>query len=94
MIAETLTAHREYAGPAAAAELAHHWHAAGEESAALGASLPAADEAERMHAYGEAHRHVERALALCDRVDAPEGASGADRVELLMRASRLADFFR
>ncbi|MBV8987216.1 MAG: AAA family ATPase [Solirubrobacterales bacterium] len=91
-IAETLTAHREYAGPAAAAELAHHWHAAGEESAALAASLPAADEAERMRAYGEAHGHVERALALWDRVDAPGDASGTDRVELLLRASKLAEF--
>jgi len=91
-IAETLTAHREYAGPAAAAELAHHWQAAGEDSAALAASLPAADEAERMHAYGEALGHLERALALWDLVDAPEQASGASRAELLLRASQLADF--
>jgi DNA-binding CsgD family transcriptional regulator/tetratricopeptide (TPR) repeat protein len=91
-VAETLAEHREYAGPAAAAELAHHWHAAGEPRAALAASLSAADEAERMHAYEEALGHVDRSLELWDRVEASAEASGADRVELLLRASKLADF--
>ena len=31
-----------------------------------------------MHAYGEALRHVDRALELWDQVDAPEEASGTD----------------
>src|SRR6202042_2594774 len=53
-------------------------------------SLLAADEAERMHAYGEALGHVDRALELWDQVDAPEEASGTDRVDLLLRGSRLA----
>ncbi len=83
-IAETLAAHPEYAGLAAAAELAHHWQAAGEERAALAATVPAADEAERMHAYDEALGLVDRALALWDRVEGPEEAAGTDRVELLM----------
>ncbi|HEX4283098.1 MAG TPA: AAA family ATPase [Solirubrobacteraceae bacterium] len=89
-IAETLGTHREYAGPSAAAELAHHWHAAGEARAALTASVPAAEEAERMHAYGEALRHVDRALELWDQVDAPEEGAGLDRVDLLLRGSELA----
>ena len=89
-IAVTLGAHREYAGPSAAAELAHHWHAAGERRAALTASVLAAAEAERMHAYGEALRHVDRALELWDQVEGPERASGSDRVDLLLRGSELA----
>ena len=89
-IAETLGMHREYAGPSAAAELAHHWYAAGEGRAALTASVPAVEEAERMHAYGEALRHVDRALELWDQVNAPEEASGTDRVDLLPRGSELA----
>jgi DNA-binding CsgD family transcriptional regulator len=91
-IAETLAAHREYAGPAAAAELAHHWHAAGERGAALSASLEAVDEAQRMHAYGEALAHVERVLSLWDEVEDPAAVAGADRVELLLRGSQLADW--
>ena len=89
-IAEKLGMHREYAGPSAAAELAHHWYAAGEGRAALTASVPAVEEAERMHAYGEALRHVDRALEVWDQVDAPEEASGTDRVDLLLRGSELA----
>src|SRR5579871_223599 len=44
-IAETLDVHREYAGTSAAAELAYHWLAAGEQLAALDASAQAATEA-------------------------------------------------
>jgi len=91
-IAQTLAAHPEYAGSAPAAELAHHWQAAGEERAALAATVPAAEEAERMHAYDEALRHVDRALTLWNRVDAPEDATRTDRVELLLRGSTLAEF--
>ena len=91
-IAETLGAHREYAGPTAAAELAHHWHAAGEPGAALAASLEATEEAQRMHAYGEALDHVERASSLWDQVEDPVAVAGTDRVELLLRGSELADW--
>jgi ATP/maltotriose-dependent transcriptional regulator MalT len=58
----------------------------------LAASLSAADEAERMHAYDEALGHVDRSLELWQRVEAPWEASGSDQVELLLRASKLADF--
>jgi DNA-binding CsgD family transcriptional regulator/tetratricopeptide (TPR) repeat protein len=91
-IAKTLAAHREYAGAAPAAELAHHWQAAGDGRQALAATLPAAEEAERMHANDEALGHVDRALALWDRVEAPEDAAGTDRVDLLLRGSALAEF--
>ena len=91
-IAETLGAHREYAGPTAAAELAHHWHAAGERGAALAASLEAVGEAQRMHAYGEALDHVERALSLWDQVQNPAAVARTDRVELMLRSSQLADW--
>lgn len=91
-IAKTLEAHREYAGAGAAAELAHHWLAAGDVDAGFGASLSAADEAERMHAYDEACRHVRRALELWDGVAASKDEFGFDRIDLLLRASGLADF--
>ena len=64
-IAAALDAHREYAVAGAAAELAYHWLAAGEERAALGASVEAASEAAAMHAHRggrEAHRSGARAL--------------------------------
>lgn len=91
-IAETLGAHREYAGTGAMAELVHHWYAAGDASAALAVSVPAVDEAERMHAYGEALGHLDRALALWDRVDSPREVAGCDRIELLLHGSLLAEW--
>jgi class 3 adenylate cyclase/tetratricopeptide (TPR) repeat protein len=90
--AETLAAHPELATAGPAAELAHHWFAAGELTRALGASLHAAGEAERMNAYSEAVGHVERVLAIWDRVEAPEELAGTTQVELLIRASRLAEW--
>jgi DNA-binding CsgD family transcriptional regulator len=92
VIAETLGAHPDYAGPTAAAELAYHWHAAGDLSSAFAASLPAADEAERMHAYDESYGHVKRALELWDRLEATEDGIAFDRIGLLLRASQLADY--
>jgi DNA-binding CsgD family transcriptional regulator len=91
-IAATLDAHREYAGEAPAAELAYHWLAAGEERAALAASVEAASEAEGMHALGEAVGHIDRVLGLWERVAGPEDAACCDKFELLIRGSELADF--
>ena len=90
--AETLAAHPELATAGPAAELAHHWYAAGELTGALGASIHAAGEAERMNAYSEAVGHVERVLAVWDRVEAPEELAGTTQVELLIRGSRLAEW--
>lgn len=90
-IAETLSAHPGYAVAGAAAELAYHWHAAGDERAALSASVEAASEAVVMHAHGEALRHVERALEVWDRVEIAEAQLAFDRIELLLRGSKYAD---
>ncbi len=92
-IAETLNAHPLYAGhgAAAAAELAHHWQAAGELPAALAALVRASSEAERMHAYPEALRHLRHGLELWAAVPDPQRAAGADRVQLLIHASEMAE---
>ncbi len=91
-IAETLSANPDLATTGAAAELAYHWHAAGELPAALTASVEAAKETQSMYAYEESLRHTERALALWDHVEDPEGLTGVDRVELLMRGSQAANW--
>jgi DNA-binding CsgD family transcriptional regulator len=71
-----------------AAELAHHWYAAGELPASLAASLDAGAAAERLYAFGEAGLHYERALAIWDRVDPAEPR--IDRLEVLRRAGDAA----
>ncbi|MBV9311069.1 MAG: AAA family ATPase, partial [Solirubrobacterales bacterium] len=91
-IAQALTANPDLATSSAAAELAYHWLASGDLPAALRASVQAAVEAERMYAYQEATRHVERALSLWGRVENPEPIAGSDRFELLMRGSQLAEW--
>jgi ATP/maltotriose-dependent transcriptional regulator MalT len=88
-IAESMSERPELGG--AAAELAHHWQAAGELPSALAASVLAAEEAARMNAHHEALGHLERALSLWDRVPDPPAIAGADRVELLVRASEMAE---
>lgn len=91
-IAEMLATSPELATVGASAELAHHWHAAGELPAALAASLQASAEAERMNAYDEAARHVERALAIWDRVQEPDRIAGMGRAQLLIRGSQMAEW--
>jgi len=76
------------AGAGAPAELAHHWHAAGELAAALAASLEAAAAAEALHAPGEALLHYERALEIWDRVDDPPAEPS--RLEVTRRAAEAA----
>jgi DNA-binding CsgD family transcriptional regulator/tetratricopeptide (TPR) repeat protein len=72
------------AGSAAgvAAELAHHWDAAGDQAEALAASLVAARAAEEGLAPAEAHAHYERALR--------HWSSSVDLDELLERAAEAA----
>jgi DNA-binding CsgD family transcriptional regulator/tetratricopeptide (TPR) repeat protein len=72
------------------AQAAHHWMAAGDQRAALAAAVRAADAAERVDAYAEAHALLERALALWGHVDDPEALVGATRVEVLLRAADAA----
>lgn len=92
MTAEALEAHPELFGANAAAELAHHWVAAGEERAGLRTSLEAATEAAAMHAYDEGARHIKRALELWDRLAAHGEEFDLDRIDLLLQASELADY--
>jgi DNA-binding CsgD family transcriptional regulator/tetratricopeptide (TPR) repeat protein len=72
------------------AQAAHHWMKAGDQRAALAAAVRAADAAERVDAYAEAHALLERALGLWGHVDDPEELVGATRVEVLLRAADAA----
>jgi predicted ATPase len=76
---------------AGAAELAHHWAAAGEWSAALPASLDTAAAAEELFALGEARLHYEHALQIWDRADPVASGVDLERVEILRRAAVAAD---
>ncbi len=71
----------------AAAEIAHHWAAAGEAEAALSTSITAGEEAARVYALQEARRHYDRVLDLWDRVRDPEGVTGMSRSIVLARAA-------
>ncbi|HEY4276699.1 MAG TPA: AAA family ATPase [Conexibacter sp.] len=74
-----------------AAEVAHHWLHAGDQPAALAASLRAASAAERVNAFGEAAALLERALELWERVPEEQHPAGCNRVDLLARAAHAAD---
>ncbi|GAB3842890.1 hypothetical protein GCM10029963_16680 [Micromonospora andamanensis] len=89
--AERAVLHRRYAealttAPAELhqARLAHHWRLAGEPERALPAAVAAAEEAERLYGYAEAHRHWSVA------VQSAEGLPGVDRADLLGRAAEAA----
>jgi DNA-binding CsgD family transcriptional regulator/tetratricopeptide (TPR) repeat protein len=88
-LARALEARAERAGLGVylAAAIAHHYASAGDQPAALRASVRAADAAESVHAYGQAADLLERAVGLFDRVADPEAVAGADRTELLARAA-------
>jgi DNA-binding CsgD family transcriptional regulator/tetratricopeptide (TPR) repeat protein len=72
------------------ARLAHHWSAAGDYDAALGAAVRAGFAAERAVAVPEAHRYLEWSVRLWDRAVDPIAATGCDRGELLARAADAA----
>jgi DNA-binding CsgD family transcriptional regulator/tetratricopeptide (TPR) repeat protein len=74
----------------AAGELAVHFAEAGIAAEAHDRSIAAADAAEAVHAYADAHRHLERALDLEARLPAA-AADTAARVELRSRAADDAD---
>jgi predicted ATPase len=71
------------------AELAHHWHAAGELDRALPASVRAGEEAARVYAYPEALRQFQRALELWERVT-PAARVNLDPVETSASAGAAA----
>ncbi len=72
------------------ARLAHHWAAAGEFDAALGAAVRAGRAAEVAFAVPEAHRYLEWSVRLWDRAADPEAAAGCDRGDLLAGAADAA----
>ncbi|HEY7622399.1 MAG TPA: AAA family ATPase [Solirubrobacteraceae bacterium] len=74
------------------AAIAHHYASAGDQPAALRASVLAAGAAEGVHAYAQAAALLERAVELFDRVPDPETVAGVDRATLLGRAA--ADHLR
>ncbi len=80
-------AERDGLGVYLSAAIAHHYASAGDQPAALRASVLAADAAEGVHAFGQAAALLERAVELFDRVPDPEAVAGSDRVTLLGRAA-------
>jgi DNA-binding CsgD family transcriptional regulator len=73
------------------AELAMHYHAAHDLPRALAASVEAGLAAERVFAYREAMRHLERAVEIWQRVpDAPERA-GMPLADVLRHAATVAN---
>jgi DNA-binding NarL/FixJ family response regulator len=74
----------------AAAELAHHWDAAGKPAEALVASLAAAAAAEDGLAPAEAHAHYERALRCWADVADPARLASVGLDTLLERAAEAA----
>ena len=78
--------------PGTAAELAQHCLASHDIPGAFAASVRAGEEAERLGAPAEAHRHYDQALALWERVAEPEKTAGMARGKLgLMSATTAAD---
>ena len=73
-----------------AAELAYHSFAAHDVARALEASILAAEEAEGVRAFGDAHAHFERALEIWESVPDAESRTGLDRIGVLERAARSA----
>ncbi len=74
----------------AAAELAHHYHEAGLATEAYTHSIRAAGASEAVHAYADAHHHLERALALEPRLPTGTDDDGR-RVSLRRQAADDAD---
>ena len=78
--------------PGTAAELAQHCLASHDIPGAFAASVQAGEEAERLGAPAEAHRHYDQALALWERVAEPEKTARMARGKLgLLSATTAAD---
>jgi DNA-binding CsgD family transcriptional regulator/DNA polymerase III delta prime subunit len=76
--------------PGTAAELAHHSLASHDIPGAFAASVAAGQEADRLAAPAEAHRHYDQALSLWERVEEPEKLSGMGRGKLAFRSANSA----
>jgi DNA-binding CsgD family transcriptional regulator len=82
-LAELISNERRLAEvPGSAAELALHSLASHDIPGAFGASVQAGEEAWRMAAPAEAHRHFDQGLSLWERVSEPEKLSGMSRAKL------------
>ena len=91
-MASLLSDEQRLAVPGTAAELAQHCLASHDIPGAFAASVRAGQEAERLGAPAEAHRHFDQALALWDRVAEPEKTAGMARGKLgLLSATNAAD---
>jgi DNA-binding CsgD family transcriptional regulator/tetratricopeptide (TPR) repeat protein len=85
LLAELLSDERRLAEVAgSAAELAYHSLASHDIPGAFAASVLAGQEAERLAAPAEAHRHYDLALSLWDRVTDPEKLGGVERGDLAL----------
>ncbi len=73
--------------PGTAAELAQHCLASHDIPGAFAASVRAGEEAERLGAPAEAHRHYDQALALWERVSEPEETAGMARGKLGLKSA-------
>jgi DNA-binding CsgD family transcriptional regulator len=76
--------------PGAAAELAHHSMASHDIPGAFAASVLAGNEAERLGAPAEAHRHYDLALELWVRVEAAERIASMTRGKLGLKSALAA----
>jgi DNA-binding CsgD family transcriptional regulator/tetratricopeptide (TPR) repeat protein len=74
-------------GPGIAAELAYHSLTGHDIPGALAASVRAGEEAERIGAPAEAHRHYDQALELWDRAAGAETLAGMSRGELGLKSA-------
>jgi DNA-binding CsgD family transcriptional regulator len=78
--------------PGTAAELAQHCLASHDIPSAFAASIRAGQDAEKLGAPAEAHRHYDQALALWERVAEPEETAGMARGKLgLLSATNAAN---
>jgi DNA-binding NarL/FixJ family response regulator len=78
--------------PGTAAELAQHCLASHDIPGAFAASIRAGQDAEKLGAPAEAHRHYDQALALWERVAEPEETAGMARGKLgLLSATNAAN---
>ena len=69
------------------AGIAYHYRVAGDQPAALRASVRAAQAASGVHAHGEAAALLERALEVWDRVPDAEALAGTTHPDLLIQAA-------
>ena len=74
-------------GAVSAAELADHWHEAGDTPRALAAWVEAGLAAEQVAAFAEARGHLERALAVWDDVPDASDLISLSRLDILRHAA-------